>query len=292
MSPNLTIPHVTQQDITTGLRKLNLSSGDGVMVHSSLKSFGHVEGGASTVVAALMEVLSPDGTLLLPSFNHGAPFHAGGPGLFDPTQTPTANGAIPDYFWRMLGVFRSLNPTHAFAAWGKHAQRYTALHHRTLTMGSKSPLGLLYADDGYGLLLGVGYHANTFHHMVEMTTGAPCLGRRTEAYPMLLPDGRRVEGRTWGWRAQACPITDHAIYAAEMETRGLQTEVLIGSSRVILFRLRDCFELIAKMLREGQNGFSPCRECPIRPRHVPQTTPSDWDSRQQRLKPDSPAWQY
>lgn len=34
-----------------------------VMVHSSLKSFGHVEGGADTVVDALMELLTPEGTL-------------------------------------------------------------------------------------------------------------------------------------------------------------------------------------------------------------------------------------
>ena len=133
-----------------------LPAGAGVMVHSSLKSFGQVEGGAHTVVEALMEVLTPQGTLLMPTFNHEAPFFEGGPGYYHPAETPTVNGAIPDCFWRMPGVRRSLDPTHPFAAWGRHARRYTQFHHRTLTMGPQSPLGQLYADDGFGLLLGCG----------------------------------------------------------------------------------------------------------------------------------------
>ncbi|MCL5275976.1 MAG: AAC(3) family N-acetyltransferase [Chloroflexi bacterium] len=292
MSDPLPTPCVTKADIIAGLRQLGLASGSGVMVHSSLKRFGHVEGGARAVVEALMEVITPAGTLLMPSFNHGAPFEDGGPGYFDPGRTPTTNGAIPDCFWRMPGVWRSLDPTHSFAAWGKHSRRYTGFHHRTLTMGPQSPLGLLLADDGYSLLLGVGYGANTFHHVVEMSTGAPCLGLRTEAYPIVLPDGRRVQGRAWGWRERACPITDHVAYREDMQARGLQKEVLIGGSRAILFRLRDCFEVIAGLLREGKDGCPPCDRCPIRPRRVAQTVPSDWDAARACLLPDSPAWEY
>ena len=110
---------LTHSQIVAGLRELGLPAGAGVMVHSSLKSFGQVEGGARTVVEALMEVLTSQGTLLMPTFNHEAPFFEGGPGYYHPTETPTVNGAIPDFFWRMPGVRRSLDPTHPFAAWGQ-----------------------------------------------------------------------------------------------------------------------------------------------------------------------------
>ncbi len=331
---------VNQKEIAAGLRRLGLHAGDGVMVHSSLKSFGRVEGGPQAVIAALMEVLTPEGTLLLPSFNHGAAFdplpaspigktpmgeensplppssseeaskgEGLGRGYYDPGETPTTNGAIPDCFWRMPGVQRSLDPTHAFAAWGKHSQRYVTLHHRTLTMGPQSPLGLLGADGGYGLLLGVGYWANTFHHVVEMSTGAPCLGLRSEAYPVKLPDGRMVQGRTWGWREAACPITDHAIYAAEMQA--YERVTTIGQCHATLFRLQDAYTVIAHLLRQGipvlrqdipvlrqsipdgvREIAPPCSRCPIRPRRVPQTVASDWDAAQQRPLPDSAAWSY
>lgn len=283
---------VTQADIVAGLRALGIAPGNGVMVHSSLKSFGHVQDGPAAVVAALMQVITPAGTLLMPSFNHGQPFEAGGPGYYHPGETPTLNGAIPDYFWRMPGVRRSLDPTHPVAAWGANAARYTDHHHRTLTMGPESPLGRLCADCGYALLLGVGYESNTFHHVVEMTTAAPCLGQRSEAYPVMLPDGRRVTGRTWGWRASDCPINDAAIYEDEIAARGLQRVAQIGGCRATLYRLADGYEVIAELLRDGYRGLPPCSRCPVRPRQVDQTVPSDWDAEHQCLRPESEAWDY
>jgi aminoglycoside 3-N-acetyltransferase len=263
-----------------------------VMVHSSLSSFGQVHDGAKTVIGALKEVITPEGTLMMPSFNHGEPFTPGGAGYYHPGETRTTNGAIPDLFWRLPDVQRSLDPTHPIAAWGRHAERYTRGHHRTLTMGPESPLGLIGAEGGYGLLLGVGYDTNTFHHVVEMSTDAPCLGQRSEAYPVRLPDGRQVLGRTWGWRSQTCPIDDEAIYQEEMETQGLQKTTVIGNCKATLFRLVDCYRLIAKLLAAGMPGLPACSRCPIRPQHVMQTVASDWDATHQTLMADSVAWSY
>jgi aminoglycoside N3'-acetyltransferase len=229
---------------------------------------------------------------MMPTFNHDVPFREGGPGYYDPRETPTINGAIPDLFWRLPGVYRSLDPTHPIAAWGQHGRRYTRYHHRTLTMGPDSPLGLLCAEDGFGLLLGVDYSVNTFHHVVEMTTNAPCLGQRSEAYPVNLPDGRRVLGRTWGWRESSCPLTDAVRYQDEMASSGLHQQVMIGECRATLFRLRDCFTVISTLLRQGKAGYPPCQRCPVRPRRVAQTVPSDWDAEKQCLHPEAEAWNY
>lgn len=281
-------PTVTQPQIAAALRQLGLSAGSGVVVHSSLKSFGVVEGGPGAVIAALMEVLTPAGTLLMPTFNHGAPFEPGAAGVFDPRSTPTINGAIPDHFWRLPGVYRSLDPTHPVAAWGKHAERYTRHHHRTLTMGPDSPLGLLGREGGWCLLLGVDFTRNTYHHVVEMSTGAPCLGQRSEAYPVQLADGRRVEGRTWGWRERGCPINDSARYSAHVPQRVIR----IGNCAATLYRLEDGYRVIAGALANGLDGYPPCARCPIRPRVVPQTRPPDWDPLTQQPLPGSPAWTY
>ena len=295
----MTNAHLTKDDIITGLHALGMRAGMGVMVHSSLRSFGHVEGGAVTVIEAVMDVLTPDGTLLMPSFNHGAPFEHNGPGVYDPRVTPTINGAIPDAFWRMPNVLRSLDPTHPIAAWGKHAQRYTQHHHRTLTMGPQSPLGLLHADGGYGLLLGIDTTYNTFHHVVETTLNSPCLGKRTEAYPVAAPDGLHlgggvhlVQGRTWGWRDGECPFTDENRYGALMAERGLLQQAVIGECPATLFKLQDCFDVVAELLRNGGWGFSPCTRCPIRPRVVEHTVESDWDEATQMVKVESVAWEY
>ena len=253
---------VTRRDLKEGFLALGLKAGMKVMVHSSLKSFGYVEGGADAIIDVLMEIVTPEGTLLFPSFNHEAPYNKGE--IYDVRTTPTTNGLIPDIFWRREGVVRSINPTHAFAAWGKDKERYTADHQKTSAMGPDSPLGRLMEDGGYCLLLGVGYRSNTFHHHVESTVGARCLRLRGEEYPVRLADGNEVMAHTWSWRNGVCPITDQGAYIPEI--RKIDREIRIGDATVNFYRLSDGYKVIARCLREGIVGQPPCKACPGRPR--------------------------
>ncbi|NLV75350.1 MAG: AAC(3) family N-acetyltransferase [Chloroflexi bacterium] len=266
---------ITRGEITMQLRALGLHAGMGLMVHSSLSRLGWVEGGAEAVIGALQDVLTPAGTLLMPSFNHGAPFEPGGAGIYDPKSTPTTNGRIPDTFWRQDGVLRTLNPTHAIAGWGARAGELLADHHRTSTFGARSPYARLHGMGGWCLLLGVGYRANTFHHVVEMLTRAPCLGYETELYPVRLPDGRLTMHYTWGWRAAPCPIDDTAAYAPLMRETGQERRGMVGQAEAILYPLSAGYQVISRCLADGLDDTPPCRRCPIRPRthlwgHTPQ----------------------
>jgi len=62
-------PVIALDGLVTGLRGLGLRAGDHVVVHSRLSSFGYVEGGADTVIGALEKVLSPQGTLVMPTYS-------------------------------------------------------------------------------------------------------------------------------------------------------------------------------------------------------------------------------
>jgi aminoglycoside 3-N-acetyltransferase len=269
--------NVTGSDIRTGLAALGIRPGMRVMVHSSLSAFSQVEGGALTVVSALMDLVTPAGTILMPSFNHGQPFGLGGPGVYDPTLTPTVNGKIPDTFWRLPGVFRSLDPTHPFAAWGGAAEGYLEGHHLTLTMGADSPLGRLARDGGLQINLGTTHKTTTAKHVAEMMRGVPCLGRRTESYSVRLADGGVVEHRTWGWRAVNCPLTESGdLIEAEMERRGWQRRGQIGAATVTVMRLSEVLDVVGSLLDQGSGPHPPCARCPIRPRQVAATRSSDW----------------
>lgn len=232
------------------------------MVHSSLKSFGNVIGGADTIIDVLMEIITENGTLLFPTFNHDKCYVQGE--IFDVRTTPSTNGIIPNTFLKRKGVIRSNNPTHAFAAWGKNAEKYILNHENVPTMGKGSPLDLLMEDDGYCLLLGVNYHANTFHHLVEMMENAPCLGVNTELYPMINRDGKRINVYNWGWRQRKCPINDDALYSKQMEQ--IHSQVKINQATITLYKLKDGYKIIAKNLKEGIYQFPPCDKCEIRPR--------------------------
>ena len=66
---------ITREQITGDLKALDIRTGDAVMMHSSLSALGFVDGGAETVVDALLETVGPDGTLLVPAFRDSAPGH-------------------------------------------------------------------------------------------------------------------------------------------------------------------------------------------------------------------------
>lgn len=250
-----------KKTLADAVRALGVQKDSVIIVHSSLKSFGHMEGGAEAVVDAFMEVVT-EGTLIFPSFNHGAPYDKGE--VFDIRNTPTTNGAIPDAFWRRPGVKRSMNPTHAFAVYGKDAEKIASSHEMAAAVGEGSPLDYLYRHDGGVVLLGVGYNRNTFHHYVETVTGAECLSPRGEEYDVIDENGERRRARTWSWREKSCPITDPAKYAPYMAE--FEKTLQLGTCKITYFKVRDCFEVVQKCLSEGIEGHTGCRECPVRPR--------------------------
>ena len=69
---------LTQPMLEADLQRLGLGQGAVVGVHSSPSSFGRVIDGTSTVIAALMSAIGPNGTLVMSAYpvNPAIP-HAG-----------------------------------------------------------------------------------------------------------------------------------------------------------------------------------------------------------------------
>jgi len=280
---------VGKADIKKGLRRLGVREGGRIMVHTSLTGLGYVRGGAKALCEALMELVTAEGVLMMSSFNHDRPFHEDAPGYYDPRETPATDGIVPDTFWRMRGVCRSLNPTHAFAVWGKDARDYVKNHHKVTTMGAGSPAGLLEQQAGKIVLIDCP-GANSFHHVVEMTNSVHCLGKRTEEYSVRLPNHRTVKCRTWGWRRTLCPISEKGLYIPEMRRRGLMREGRVGNAHVSVFRMGDCRAVLEEFFKGKIKGCPGCAPCSIRPRTVEATVKSDWDDREGRVKDHTTAF--
>jgi aminoglycoside 3-N-acetyltransferase len=165
---------ITRQDIVCGLRQLGLEAGADVLVHSSLSSFGHVRGGAETVIHALLETVGPHGTVLVPTLTGSEELDARNPPFFDPDSTPCWTGRIPETLRQRPDAVRSHHPTHSVAAIGARAQALTRDHEFSITpCGPDSPYGRLAQDGGQILLLGVTHSVNTTFHHVEEIVGVP-----------------------------------------------------------------------------------------------------------------------
>ena len=91
-----TTPSLSRREIAAGLRALGVPPGSKLLVHSSLSSLGHVEGGADAVIDAFLDVLGPAGTLLVPTLTGDETLSAANPPVFDPTTQPCWTGLIPE----------------------------------------------------------------------------------------------------------------------------------------------------------------------------------------------------
>ncbi|AUB39986.1 aacC, aminoglycoside 3-N-acetyltransferase [Nostoc flagelliforme CCNUN1] len=190
----------TRQSLAKDLLDAGLTPGMNVIVHSSLSSLGWVCGGAVAVIQALMDVITPAGTLVMPTHSGDLsdPSMWQAPAVpadwwsiiyetmpaFDPKVTPTKGmGKIVEAFRTWQGVVRSSHPTASFAAWGKHAEEIIFDHALDNSLGESSPLARLYELNGWVLLLGVGYDRCTSFHLAEyrvdrtqqVSKGAPVL---------------------------------------------------------------------------------------------------------------------
>jgi aminoglycoside 3-N-acetyltransferase len=282
-------PVTRRGDLEAALADVGITAGDRVVVHTALSSLGHFEGGPEAFCEVLMDLVSREGVLMMPSFNHREPFGPDGSGCYDPLETPTTNGIVPDTFWRMEGVYRSLNPTHPVAVWGRDARSFVEGHHRRLTMGPGSPLYELERRGGKALFVDC-FHANTHHHVVEMTNGVECLGKRTDEYPVRLPSGERTRCRTWGWRERSCPVTDEGAYREVMLDRGLVAQRELADATITAIDLADSRAVVESCLFDEVPDVEGCQPCDPDPQTTEWTVESDWDDRGQEVRPDTTAF--
>ena len=164
-------PTISKSRIKEDLKKLGLTRGDTVFMHSSLKQIGYVVGGASTVIDAIIEVLGSSGTLIIPTFSLKKTIYRtcrDKSYIFDPRTSGTNLGIIPSTFLKHPDIQRSIHPTHSVSALGKHAQFITEDHHLSPSVfGSNSPWDRLMKLDGKIFALGLKMGSNTFSHVLE-----------------------------------------------------------------------------------------------------------------------------
>ncbi|QFZ77022.1 aminoglycoside N(3)-acetyltransferase [Streptomyces fagopyri] len=183
-TPPPTGPLVTRGSLAAELRALGVRPGESLLVHSSLRSLGWVNGGPVAVVQGLLDALGPDGTLVVPtqSGELSDPALWSRPPVpeewwpairatmpaYDPLITPTRGlGVIPETVRTWPGALRSAHPQTSFAALGPRAAEIVDGHAPDCRLGERSPLARLEALGARVLLLGAGYDTCTSFHLAE-----------------------------------------------------------------------------------------------------------------------------
>jgi aminoglycoside 3-N-acetyltransferase len=201
-----TVEPLTQPMLERQLRVLGLDAGLSVLVHCSLRRLGWVCGGAQTVVSALVNVITPQGTILMPAFSSWNTDPAAWQNPPVPKQwhqtirdnmppyiaqiSPSRGmGSVAELFRGLPGVRRSPHPIVSFTAWGRRAAEYVSEHPLDCMFGEESPLARLYQDDG--LVLSLGLRHNSALHLSEYRANWPGRHNRQHSCAMLENGARR-----------------------------------------------------------------------------------------------------
>ncbi|MBQ9120293.1 MAG: AAC(3) family N-acetyltransferase [Lachnospiraceae bacterium] len=246
----------TKSDLIKALKEMGLSGTEAIMVHSSMKSIGAVEGGADTVIDALMEYFQ-DGLLMLPT--HTWAQMSKEYSTFDPQTEPACVGILPNIFRQRAGVVRSLHPTHSIAAYGKGAEEYIRGEENATT---PCPPGgcwdRLRSVNAKILLLGVTHGRNTYIHSVDEALGVKDrLTDEPTQMHIVMPDGSRKEvqmHRHYNRTLGSGSFSDH--FDKMMQAfydLGAARKVTFGDADCILCDAKGIFEVCKKLFAIEEN---------------------------------------
>lgn len=238
---------LTFEQLVDGFRSLGVEQGDILLVHSSYKSFGEVDGGPQTVIRALEAALGPDGTLIMPTFNFD--FNKGMP--WDVRMTPSKMGILTELVRLDPRAKRVFHPFYSFAIVGKHAEMLGNLRYKS-SYERNSVFGKLRDLDGKIMVIGLSYtNSMTFFHHIEQMEGVDYRFLKqftgevtdetgntyTDTFEMLVRD------------IDKGVITEVNPMGALMEQAGVIKSAKIGEADVKLMKANEVYEFTAREMK-------------------------------------------
>ncbi len=254
---------VYRKDVEQAFRKAGCVKSDTVMFHSSLKSMGHVDGGASTVFDGILDAAGPGGTVAVPSLWYNGNPEERPKELFDVNTSPAYVGTIPEAVRLDPRSFRSNNFSHAVCAIGAKAAELTQDHGKgglypapwgDEAFAEISPWSKLYSWNALYCLIGVDMDKCTMKHYVE--------SRFVDHFLQKLPSDKRQDFRLLLAHDCVRPALPWAYYSgvkmrSELEERGLITKVKLGNADVMAFRTQPLVDVTFEiLLAEPQKWFT------------------------------------
>ncbi len=245
----------TYKTLIDDLGKTNIDRKGVLMVHSSMKAIGEVEGRGDAVIDSLMTFMK-DGLLLMPTHT----WHEDNckDGLYDPEVEPSCVGALTNIFRQRDGVLRSLHPTHSVAAYGRTAKAYIRRDDDVHTPCPKEGcFGSLYEVGAQILFLGATLKTNTFIHSVEEWLNIPDrLMETTKVLRIKQEDGSIKEIDYRGHYNPKGDVSKNYDKLLEpLLELGIACQFKVGDADCILVQVKEMADLVVKFLGKDPDLF-------------------------------------
>ncbi|HSJ10967.1 MAG TPA: AAC(3) family N-acetyltransferase [Longimicrobiales bacterium] len=255
----MAVPTWTLAELRDVLGALGVGPSATLLVHASLLHLGRLDGIARTdaadrIIDCILDVLGPDGTLVMPASN----WDFGRLGsTFDLQATPPAAdlGVLATALQRRTGSVRSANPTFSISALGSRAAWLCGggnMHN----MGFDSAWDRLYRLDAGMLFLGCDLGALSFARYMEMRFGVPYLYNKLFRTPVVDGGVALPQPVVSLLRYADLPVDyDFERFAAALRRRGVLREAPLGGGSARVITMHDCFDAGMDCLKEDVHYF-------------------------------------
>ena len=238
----------TKEQLKEQILQMGIKPDDTVLIHTSMKAIGTVEGGADTVIDAFIECL-PGGLFLVPTHTWGV-VNKNQP-VYDVRSTVPNIGALPRVAAFRKDGIRSLHVTHSIWAHGKGAEEFIKGEEHAET---PCPIGFAWsrlADvNAKILLLGVTHSRDTFIHSIDELAQIP---------DRIQPEPYEVTCIDWNGNAIRHPMHPHyctktdaiSDYFVNFEkaliSQGAQAFGTLGHAEVRIIDAKKCQDVIMRI---------------------------------------------
>lgn len=249
----------TKQDLFKQLQAMNLKSNDTVLIHTSMKAIGEVEGRAEGFIDALCEYFS-EGLLLIPThtWDNVTPENP----VYDVSSTIPCIGLIPRFAAFRKDGYRSLHPTHSIWGHGNNAKEFLSGEEKAMSPG---PVGgawnRLSSIKAKILLIGVGHNRNTFIHAVDELVDLEDR-LHPEAFDITIIDHEGNQHHT-PFHCHYCSHTDDVSqffvnFEKAFIELGAQSSGKLGDADVKVVDAKMCEEILVKIYSNAKEDV--CKE--------------------------------
>lgn len=244
----------TKNDLIKSFKEIGIDPKGTLLVHSSMKAVGEVEGRADTVIDAFMDYMQ-DGLLVFPT--HSWSEENNKDNIFNPKTEKSCVGILTNIFRKREGVLRSLHPTHSLAAYGEDAEEFISGEEKVDTPCPRNgSYGKLYDRNAQILFLGCTLKTNTFIHGVEEWNQIPNrLGEKPAEYKIKLED-KIIKRPVYPHQA---PVEDVSKNYDKLREPLLEKNICrtakIGDAVSYLCQARKMADLTSKFLQKNQDLF-------------------------------------
>jgi aminoglycoside 3-N-acetyltransferase len=250
------------EQLRAALAEGGLAKGDVVLMHSAFRATNGYRGKPQDVIAAVLDAIGPDGTLVMTSMAYTsstADYLEANP-TFDVRRTPSQMGIITEIFRRRRDVVRSLSATHPILALGPRAAWLADGHERcAYPCGPGSPFERMLEADARMLFFDLPFFGFTFVHYIEHQIQDrlpfPLYEREPRRTRAVGYDGRVHEGECYVFSREASDRRSVEVITGEMRREGTASWKWIGNTQIVVAKMSDALATGLRLAAAGRVPF-------------------------------------